>query len=110
MNAVLTVTFIALAVGAVVWGFERYRSRFVKTDLLLAVGVAVGLLAVVFSPAVYDQIGNLLNIRKRYVTVSLLGNVALVGCVFYLVSLVRTNHDANDLPSAIGFETVCLLK
>jgi hypothetical protein len=111
MNAILTITFVALAFGAVVWGFERYRRRFVRTDLLLAAGVAVGLLAVVFSPAVYDQIGNFLNIRRRYVTVSLLGNIVLLGCVFYLVSLVRTNRGRiNDLTRSLSLEQANPLK
>ena len=111
MNAVLTITFVALALGAAIWGFERYRRRFVRTDLLLAAGVAAGLLAVVFSPVVYDQIGNFLNIRKRYVTVSLLGNIALLGCVFYLVSLVRTNRGRiNDLTRSLSLEQANPLK
>ncbi|WP_160135420.1 DUF2304 family protein [Halococcus salsus] len=101
----LAVVLVVLAIGALAWGFERYRTRFVRTDLLLAGGAAVGLLAIVFAPVIYDQIGDLLNIRKRYVTVSLLGNVALLACVFYLVSIVRANRGRiNDLTRSLSLE------
>jgi len=111
MSSTLTVAFVALAIAALAWGFERYRTRFVRADLLLAGGVAVGLLAVVFAPAVYDQIGSLLDIRKRYVTVSLLGTVALLACVFYLVSIVRANRDRiNDLTRSLSLEQANAIK
>ncbi|WP_049998614.1 DUF2304 family protein [Halococcus sediminicola] len=105
MNSILMLAFVVLAIAALAWGFERYRRRFIRTDLLLAGGAAVGLLAVAFIPAIYDQIGNLLNIRKRYVTVSLLGNVGLLACVFYLVSLVRANRGRiNDLTRSLSLD------
>lgn len=101
----LTIAFVVVAIGVLAWGFERYRTRFVRTDLLLAGGAAVGLLAVVLVPDVYDQIGNLLNIRKRYVTLSLLAIIALLACVFYLMSLVRTNRARiNDLTRSLSLE------
>ena len=111
MNVILTIAFVGLAIGAVCWGFNRYRTRFVKTDLLLGAGAATALLAIAFVPVVYDLIGNLLNIRKRYVTVSLLGNIALVACVFYLVSLVRTNRGRiNDLTRSLSLEEADAIK
>jgi len=103
MSSTLAIVFVALALGAVAWGFERYRTRFVRADLLLAGGVAAGLLAFVFVPVVYDQIGSFLDIRKRYVTISLLGNVALVVSVFYLLSIVRANRGRiNDLTRSLS--------
>lgn len=92
MNHVLAVLLVVVAVGVLFWGFERYRTQFVKTDLLLAFGVAAGLLVMVFAPTVYDRIGNMLSLRQRVITISLLTNGALLFCVLYLVSHVRSNR------------------
>lgn len=98
MNLALTVLLVLLALGTLYWGFERYRTRFAKSDLLIAVVATVGLLAIAFAPAIYDWVGNVLNIRKRYVTVSLLANVALFAGLLYLVTVIRnTRARMNDL-------------
>src|SRR5699024_5219927 len=66
--------------------------------LFIAAVATVGLLAIAFAPAVYDWVGNVLNIRKRYVTVSLLANVALFAGLLYLVTVIRnTRARMNDL-------------
>src|SRR5699024_9861202 len=98
MNVTLTVLLVLLALGTLYWGFERYRTRFAKSDLFIAAVATVGLLAIAFAPAVYDWVGNVLNIRKRYVTVSLLANVALFAGLLYLVTVIRnTRARMNDL-------------
>lgn len=98
MNIPLDGALVVLALGTLLWGFERYRTRFARSDLFIAVGGTAGLLAIAFVPTVYDWIGTVLNIQKRYVTVSLLANVALFGCVLYLMTLIRnTRRRINDL-------------
>lgn len=71
------------------WGFERYRTRFVRSDLLLAFFLAGGLLLVIFVPGLFDRVGNVLDIRNRYLVILLTGNIALVGVILYLVTLIR---------------------
>lgn len=80
---------LALSIGILVWGFERYRRRFEKRDLAIAIVVAVGLLSVAFAPGLYDVAGSVLNIDRRYLVVMLFANLILLGFVFYLLGLVR---------------------
>jgi hypothetical protein len=96
MNPALTVLLVVLAMGTLFWGFERYRTRFAKSDLLIALSATAGFLAIAFAPVVYDWVGNVLNIRRRYVTVSLLANVALFGGLLYLVTALRNMRARMD--------------
>ncbi|PSP87279.1 hypothetical protein BRC90_11085 [Halobacteriales archaeon QS_4_69_34] len=80
---------IVLAVRSIVWGFDRYRRRFVKADLLVGLGVAGGLLTIVFVPMIYDRVGSLLDLQQRVVTISVLSNVALLVGVLYLLPKVH---------------------
>jgi hypothetical protein len=89
MNSSLTVFLTVLGLGVIAWGFERYRTKFVKTDLLLAIAFAVGLLSVAYVPAVYDTLGNILDLQQRFVTISLFANVLLLMTVFYLMTRIR---------------------
>ena len=83
---------LLLCVAALVlaWGFERYRTQFVKSDLLLAIAFAGGLLLFAVTPRVYDYIGLVLDVQKRFVVVSLLANLALVLAILYLATGLRT--------------------
>ncbi|RJT07983.1 glycosyltransferase family 2 protein [Halococcus sp. IIIV-5B] len=105
MNLPLTLLLGIVALGILLWGFERYRSRFSKSELLIAVVAAIALFAIAFVPTVYDWVGNALNIRRRYVTISLLANIGLIGCVLYLVSLIRnTRTRVNDLTRSLSVD------
>lgn len=93
MNAFLELLLVALAVGVLAWEFERYRTRFVKADLLTGIGFATGLLIMAFAPGVYDRIGAVFDIRQRFIVVSLLANLALLGFVLYLHGALRRTRD-----------------
>ncbi|MCO8244763.1 MULTISPECIES: DUF2304 family protein [unclassified Haladaptatus] len=91
MNATLSVLLVVLAVLVVGWGFERYRTQFVKSELTISLVVAAGLFTIAVSPNMYDVIGNVLNIENRFITISLVSNVAFIGILFYVVKLSREN-------------------
>jgi len=79
-------TLLAIAVVAFGWGFERYRCRFVKTDLLVASVISLGLALLALVPGVFDYIGGALNLERRVVVVSFLANLVLLGLLLYYVS------------------------
>ena len=81
--------FILLAIIALVWGFNRYRTRFVKTDLLLAAGFAGGLLVFVFAPELFDRAGSVLDIQRRFVVVAVFVNAALLLGLLYTIASIR---------------------
>jgi len=79
-------TLLAIAVVVFGWGFERYRRRFVKTDLLVASIISLGLALLALVPDVFDYIGGALNLERRVVVVSFLANLVLLGLLLYYVS------------------------
>ncbi|WP_227356304.1 glycosyltransferase family 2 protein [Haladaptatus salinisoli] len=92
MSFSLDLFLVGIAVTILVWGFNRYRTQFVKADLLTGIILAVGVLGFVFVPQIYDLVGLALDIRKRFVVVALLGNLALLTLVLYLHTNVRTTR------------------
>lgn len=86
MNIFLVVTLLGLALLVFGWAFERYRTRFVKTDLLVGTVFALGLISIAIIPELYDQVGTVFNLNKRYVVVSFFANIALLLAVLYAVS------------------------
>lgn len=98
MNIALELALIGLAAVVLAWGFERYRSRFIKADLLIAGSIATALLLLVAVPVVFDRIGSFLSIQSRFTTVSLLANVTLLAFVLYLITKMReTRSDIGEL-------------
>ncbi|QCS44891.1 DUF2304 family protein [Natrinema versiforme] len=89
----LDTALLVLAVGILYWGFDRYRRRFERSDLLIAVALASGVLSFVFVPEAFDAIGGVLDIERRYIVVSLLANVVLLGVVFHVLNLARRASD-----------------
>lgn len=90
---ILDASLLALAIGILYWGFERYRRRFDRSDLLIAVALSIGVSSLVFVPQAFDAVGVVLDIDRRYVVVSLLAILALLGLVCYAVSLVRRTRE-----------------
>jgi len=80
---------LSLALVTLYWGFNRYRTRFVKVDLYVSVAFATGLLLMVFVPTLYDRLGSALDIQQRFVTVALFANAALLLFTLYLASELR---------------------
>lgn len=98
MNAVLEVVLLGFASVILLWGFERYRSRFVKADLLISVAIASGIALFVTVPMVFDRVGEALSIHSRFTTVSLLANATLLVFVLYLITKMReTRNDICEL-------------
>lgn len=83
-----------IAIGALLWGFERYRTQFVKADFLISISVATGLLAIAFAPAIFDYVGRLLDLQRRIIVISLLSNIVLLVGMLYTISNVRNNHSS----------------
>ena len=107
MNVALDAFMLVLALGIFAWGFERYRTRFVKSDLLISGVFGSGLVLMAVVPKTYDVIGMLFDIQKRYVAVSLLAYTALLFVILYLASLLRdTRSRLNELTRTISVEQV----
>ncbi|ACV12300.1 glycosyl transferase family 2 [Halorhabdus utahensis DSM 12940] len=83
------VLFLGAALSVLLWGLERYRTRFVKTDLFIAVVVSSGLAAFVVAPGIFYTVGGLLNIQKRFVVASLIANVVFIVLFMYVINRIR---------------------
>ncbi|QLH76865.1 glycosyltransferase [Halosimplex rubrum] len=81
--------FLGVAAFVLLWGFERYRVRFVRTDLVIASVVAGGLAAFVLVPGLFYSIGNVFDIRKRFVVASLIGSLTLLAILLYVIGRLR---------------------
>ena len=93
------------AVGILVWGFERYRTRFIKSDLLLAIGLAAGLVLLAIVPGVFDRIGTILDVQSRVVIVSLIANLVLLGLMLYYAGITRdVKKDVTELTRNLSID------
>jgi hypothetical protein len=105
MTLVLDAVLVGLAIAVLAWGFERYRSRFIKADLLIAGTIVLGLLLLVIAPRVFDSVGNFLSINSRFTVVSLLANVTLLAFVLFLISKIRgIREDLGQLTRNLSVE------
>ena len=103
MNTVLSAAFGITGLGAILWGSERYRSHFIKRDLIIGVAVGVGLLLLAIAPAFYDAVGTLLSLNSRFITVSLIGNFFMLMMLFYIFSILRdTQRDVSELSRSLS--------
>ncbi|WP_226482531.1 glycosyltransferase family 2 protein [Natrinema amylolyticum] len=89
----LDVALLALTVAILYWGFDRYRRRFDRRDLAIALALASGVASLVFVPEAFDLVGTALEIERRYVVVSLLATLVLLGVVLYALSVARAARD-----------------
>lgn len=105
MNIILTGFLLVLSLVTFGWGFERYRSRFVKTDLLIGTVFGTGLLFIAFMPSIYDYLGSLFSIQNRYVAISMFALVGLLLVVLYLSTLLwETRSRLNELTRRLSIE------
>jgi hypothetical protein len=96
---------LGVAVFILVWGFERYRSRFVKADLLVAAAIAAGLVLLAVLPSVFDYVGSVLDLERRVVAVSFLGNLGLLALLLYYASALRSiKADVAELTRSLSVE------
>ncbi|MEF8784286.1 MAG: glycosyltransferase family 2 protein [Haloarculaceae archaeon] len=91
-NQILTVLFTALALFALLWGFERYRTTFSRTELGVSVLVAVGLLLVAFAPGLVGAFSDLVNIESRFIFVQIIANAVFLLFILYLIAAVSSSH------------------
>lgn len=95
LNSVtLTVALVALAVGVLLWGFERYRTNFSKSELLVSVILSVGIFAIGVFPNLFEEFGELFAIDRRPFAISLITNVTLVCLVLLLFARTRSNQQS----------------
>ena len=96
---------LGVAVFILIWGFERYRSRFVKADLLVAVAIAAGLVLLALLPSVFDYVGSVLDLERRVVAVSFLANLGLLALLLYYASALRSvKSDVAELTRSLSVE------
>lgn len=105
MSLELDALLVLISVVILGWGFERYRTRFIKADLVIAVSLASGILLLVTVPKVFDLLGFVINVESRFTTVSLLANVVLLAFALYVLTKVRdTQSNINDLTRNLSVE------
>jgi len=96
---------IGVALVVLLWGFERYRTRFNRVDLLVSGVIAGGLLAFALFPTLFDYVGNSLDIQQRPFVVSLLANLFLVMLVLHFIGVVRgVDQEMSELVRSVSVE------
>lgn len=88
----LTVLLVLLALAVLLWGFERYRTTFSRTELGIAVLIALGLLSVSVLPDVFVVLADLLNVSETFRAVQIAVNAAFVFLLLYVVSSINDNR------------------
>ncbi|RRJ29480.1 DUF2304 family protein [Halocatena pleomorpha] len=101
----LTGVLLVLAVVIFLWGFERYRTTFSKTEFLVALLLSVGTLVIGVFPDVFDRLGEALKIDQRSFAISLVVNTAVVFIILYLLAQMRANQQSvADLTRTLAIE------
>lgn len=90
----LTGVLLVLSVGVLLWGFERYRTNFSKSEFLVSVLIATGIFSVAVFPNVFDQVGSLVRIDRRPLAILLITNITLVALVLALFARTRANQQS----------------
>lgn len=88
----LTAVLLVMAGVVLLWGFARYRTTFSKTELGVAIALAVGIVLTATVPTVFGIVGSLLNIQQRPLAIALVANVTLTFLVLVLFARTRNNQ------------------
>lgn len=88
----LTAVLLVVAGGLLLWGFERYRTTFSKTEFGVALVLAVGVSVVALVPDIFGRVGAALHIEQRPLVVALAANVTLLVLVLLLFARTRANQ------------------
>jgi len=96
LDAGLTVVFLVVALVVLLWGFERYRTNFSRTELGVAVLIALGILSVGVFPGVFRALADLLEVSQTFRAVQITVNVAFVFLLLYVLTMI------NDTRSSVG--------
>lgn len=101
----LSLLLLGSAIVVFAWGFERYRSRFARVDLLIAVVLAMGLATFALVPVVFDYAGAALDIDNRALVVSALANLTLLALLLYVLGTVRgVDEDMTELVRTLSVD------
>lgn len=88
----LTAILVAVAALTLLWGLERYRTTFSRTELGVALVLAAGITVLAVAPDVFAAVGDLLSIDQRPLAVALVANVTLTALVLLLFAKTRNNQ------------------
>jgi len=95
---------VAIAVAFLAYGFLKYgRGSWAKSDLLLALLVALGIGAVSVLPGIGDVLTSVFRLQNRGFAFLVLSNLVLFSLFFYLLGQVRASNRRNgDIVRAIA--------
>jgi hypothetical protein len=97
-NQILTFIFFVLAIVIFLWGFERYRTNFSRTELGLSVLLGIGLLFLAFARGFVEIFASIVNIQSRFILVQIGVNITFILIILYLISLITSNQNMiNEL-------------
>lgn len=85
----LNVFFTGMSIITLVWGIERYRTQFVKSDLLISFSIAIGMSVLAYGKKVLDVLKDLFAVERTFVLASLITNGVLLLVIFYILSQLR---------------------
>lgn len=94
----LTLVLLVVALVTFLWGFERYRTTFSKTEFGVATLIAVAVLALGVFPDVFLLVAEFLNVSETFRAVQITANVAFVFLLLYVISMINdANRSVADL-------------
>jgi hypothetical protein len=91
-SEVLTAFLVLLSLAIFIWGFERYRRSFSKTEFFVALALSVGIFVVGVFPDLFALFGSVLHVERRSLVVSLIANAVLVFLILHLFARTRSNQ------------------
>jgi len=99
------ILFAGLAIIILLWGFERYRTRFERSDLFISGIAATGFFLFAFVPTVFDYVGGVFDIQHRVVAAAVAANTGLLILVMYLSSnLNNVRAQLNELTRELSVQ------
>lgn len=108
-NNALQGFLILLSIGIFLWGFERYRTNFSRTEFFVSILLSVGILTVGIFPDIFGVIGSALNLERRSLVVSLLANTMFIFLILYLGALIRRNQlSISELTRNLAIDRVSM--
>jgi hypothetical protein len=92
LDVSLTLVGLLVAAAVLLWGFERYRRTFSRTEFGIALLIALGLLSITVLPEVFVVLADLLNVSETFRAVQLTANVVFVFLLLYVISMINDDR------------------
>jgi hypothetical protein len=92
LDVSLTLVGLLVAAAVLLWGFERYRRTFSRTEFGIALLIALGLLSITVLPEVFVVLADLLNVSETFRAVQLTANAVFVFLILYLISMINDDR------------------